>query len=550
MKSRTKAFILCVSMMAALLVSSCNKAKPLTASDYLSLGERFLIAFDYEQAVVYFQNLIEIDPTNPRGYTGLSQSYIGLNKIDDAIAALKQGFEILSNDDGFLEQLIEIYEEIIDKAPDNPDGYIGLFDVYDALGKKELAAIVLNRGLERLKYHPRLSALLAILTQSTITPTPTATTTLTPAPASTATPAPTPTTSTTTTTTTSVPTTTVTPTITPTPAVTPTVTSTITPTPAITPTITPTPVITQTPTVTPTPTLAAPTINVSNQVYRVDEGSSLHIKVNLTGSKPLNITVQGRNESNVSVPGFSVDQGTDTYIYVEPGIPAGVYTLTAMAINDAGSMSTTFLVEVLAKAPALVAPSLSVGAKSYRINAGGGTVTLDYSITGTEPVSVSLQVYDQSGMPSSWFSLRGTKTVDVSPGALPGSYNMVLTATNGAGSNSASLTLDIIVGAPALVAPTFTIKGTSFSLFEGGGTVSLGYTLSGTEPINVSLQAFDASGMPASGFSMGSAINSIRVAPDVAVSVYTVTITASNDGGTNSASFNISIKSRPVKIIG
>ena len=83
------------------VLSSCNKSgQPLTAGEYLSLGEKYLLELDYEQALVQFLKVIEIDPMNPRGYTGAAEAYMGLGQPDEAVAVLERGLDAIPGDAG------------------------------------------------------------------------------------------------------------------------------------------------------------------------------------------------------------------------------------------------------------------------------------------------------------------------------------------------------------------------------------------------------------------------------------------------------------------
>jgi tetratricopeptide (TPR) repeat protein len=73
---------------------------PLTAAEILSLGEKYLLMLDYEQAVVYFEQLVEIEPKNPRGYTGAAEAYAALGDTESAVAILRRGLEQLPEDAG------------------------------------------------------------------------------------------------------------------------------------------------------------------------------------------------------------------------------------------------------------------------------------------------------------------------------------------------------------------------------------------------------------------------------------------------------------------
>jgi tetratricopeptide (TPR) repeat protein len=88
--------IIALLLIAATLTSCSKPAQPLTAAELLELGEKYLLELDYEQAIVHFSKLIEIEPKNPRGYAGAAEAYIGLGQTDRAIAILDQGLAQLS----------------------------------------------------------------------------------------------------------------------------------------------------------------------------------------------------------------------------------------------------------------------------------------------------------------------------------------------------------------------------------------------------------------------------------------------------------------------
>lgn len=55
--------ILTVIMCNIALLVSCSKTvKTMSATEILNLGEKYLLELDYEQAVVLFTKLIEVEP--------------------------------------------------------------------------------------------------------------------------------------------------------------------------------------------------------------------------------------------------------------------------------------------------------------------------------------------------------------------------------------------------------------------------------------------------------------------------------------------------------
>jgi hypothetical protein len=67
------AFCLIFTSLAP-LASCARPARALGTAELLDLGEKYLLDMNYDQAAVYFERLIEVEPRNPRGYTGLSEA--------------------------------------------------------------------------------------------------------------------------------------------------------------------------------------------------------------------------------------------------------------------------------------------------------------------------------------------------------------------------------------------------------------------------------------------------------------------------------------------
>jgi len=125
---------LCITLLFSLL-ASCAARQPLTVGELLELGERFLLEHEYEQALVQFLGVIEVDPMNSRGYTGAVEAYDGLGRIDDAEAILEQGLTVLLG---------------------NPEISDVLAGFYIASGRLDDAMELVQRGLSNTPNHPGL----------------------------------------------------------------------------------------------------------------------------------------------------------------------------------------------------------------------------------------------------------------------------------------------------------------------------------------------------------------------------------------------------------
>ena len=97
-----------VLLIVLIVVGITSAEKPFTVSELLEIAERYLLDRNYEQALVEFIRVIEVDPLEPRGYTGAADAYIGLGRLDDALDILEQGLIALPGNQEILAKLREI----------------------------------------------------------------------------------------------------------------------------------------------------------------------------------------------------------------------------------------------------------------------------------------------------------------------------------------------------------------------------------------------------------------------------------------------------------
>jgi tetratricopeptide (TPR) repeat protein len=133
---RATTLIIALLLIAAPLASCSKPEQPLTAAELLDLGERYLLELDYEQAIVYFEQLIEIEPRNQRGYTGLAEAYLALDDADMAVVVLRQGAAQLPDSVEIAALLARIAP--IDTAESNQADYVDEDGVHIvALGERD-----------------------------------------------------------------------------------------------------------------------------------------------------------------------------------------------------------------------------------------------------------------------------------------------------------------------------------------------------------------------------------------------------------------------------
>lgn len=135
---------------------------------YINLGQKYISEMNYEEAIVSFENALEIDPMSAEAYLGIADAYIGIanecydaNDFDGAIMALnsakdklKKGIEILTkyaeNNSGIkadeakagVEKLTSKLEEVESK----------ISQIEDAMNSPETSEIGPTESIDDEKY--------------------------------------------------------------------------------------------------------------------------------------------------------------------------------------------------------------------------------------------------------------------------------------------------------------------------------------------------------------------------------------------------------------
>jgi tetratricopeptide (TPR) repeat protein len=115
------AVVLAGALLAAFLIFGGNSSeRALSARELLELGEKYLLELNYTEARYYFEKLIEIEPKNPRGYTGLAEAFIGLGQPERAASTLQKGLRELPGNTELTAKLEEAETLVAEAASPSP----------------------------------------------------------------------------------------------------------------------------------------------------------------------------------------------------------------------------------------------------------------------------------------------------------------------------------------------------------------------------------------------------------------------------------------------
>ncbi len=116
--------LIAVSLILLVLLSACSST-PAQITKYMDLGEKYLVEMNYEEALVAYEKVIELDPKNFDAYEGIARAYEGLNDFAKAAETLKKGKEAsIGTNAPSQEQkqkLLSWYDRLADEALENGD---------------------------------------------------------------------------------------------------------------------------------------------------------------------------------------------------------------------------------------------------------------------------------------------------------------------------------------------------------------------------------------------------------------------------------------------
>ncbi len=101
---------LAVIMIGILTMVLLNQHTTKVYEETLDKGEKYLAEMNYDQAIIEYQELIDLNPEKEDGYMGLANAYMGKYEYDLAEAAIQDGIK-MTNASGLVSLLGVLYEQ-------------------------------------------------------------------------------------------------------------------------------------------------------------------------------------------------------------------------------------------------------------------------------------------------------------------------------------------------------------------------------------------------------------------------------------------------------
>lgn len=139
-----RTILIAVGMM--LLIAGCAQTTEDKISAQLALGQKYLLEQDYEQAIVAFNKIIELDPRQIEAYEGLMDAYTATADYSNALTTYQNGLQ-------YLDEMVEEQAAYLD--------YLGLIaeGVRDyEIDSSEAAAQKVAWASEIIAYDPGVIA--------------------------------------------------------------------------------------------------------------------------------------------------------------------------------------------------------------------------------------------------------------------------------------------------------------------------------------------------------------------------------------------------------
>lgn len=169
--------LLPAAFISLCMLTGCSQITDLRVKHQLDIGNKYLVEFEYEKAMLAFSKVIQIEPKKISAYKGLAQVFTAQNNIDGSINVLEKGISVADGltaeektteikgdiraitnqvvvqltdmgDDAYdrekYDKAIKYYEDLVIYNGEEASSYLKLSNVYETTGDLEEAIRILQ----------------------------------------------------------------------------------------------------------------------------------------------------------------------------------------------------------------------------------------------------------------------------------------------------------------------------------------------------------------------------------------------------------------------
>ena len=107
-----------VIMAAVLAAAGCSQSAGRTAQEQLELGQKYLLEYNYEEAVIAFQKALKIEPKQMDAYLGLAKAYRKMDENELELSILEDAREVIAASYDEKDSLFEATAQILERLAD------------------------------------------------------------------------------------------------------------------------------------------------------------------------------------------------------------------------------------------------------------------------------------------------------------------------------------------------------------------------------------------------------------------------------------------------
>lgn len=139
--------LVALGIIIGISLNSSGDIERMSTTELLDHGEKYLLDMKYKQATVVFNEVIDVEPMNPRGYTGLAEAEFELGDINKAVEVLQIGLERLPDNPTIIamfDRLIAEQDETgnINNLPTRSSPSTSMTSASDEIGTHERFVLV------------------------------------------------------------------------------------------------------------------------------------------------------------------------------------------------------------------------------------------------------------------------------------------------------------------------------------------------------------------------------------------------------------------------